>query len=79
MSFRELTMVDVKETLRRWQVKQSDRRIARETGADRKTVKRYTEAAKTVGLQATQALGDEVIAAVGGLVQVRAALPPGKA
>ena len=68
MSFRELTMVDVKEILRRWQASQSDRKIARETGADRKTVKRYTEAAKTVGLQATQALDDEVIAAVGGLV-----------
>ena len=79
MSFRELTMVDVKEILRRWQAQQSERKIARETGADRKTVKRYVEAAKTVGLQAAQALDDEVIAAVGRLVQVRDALPAGKA
>jgi transposase len=79
MSFRELTMVDVKEILRRWQAQQSERRISRETGADRKTVGRYTEAAETVGLQATQELNDEVIAAVGSLVQMRETLPPGKA
>ena len=49
-------MVDVKEILRRWQASQSDRKIARETGADRKTVKRYTQAAKTGGPEASQAL-----------------------
>ena len=38
MGFRELTMIDVKEVLRRWSAGQSDRRIGREAGADRKTV-----------------------------------------
>jgi DNA-binding CsgD family transcriptional regulator len=41
MSFREITMQDVSEVLRRWQAGQRARRIARETGLDRKTVGRY--------------------------------------
>ena len=50
MAFRELTMIDVKEVLRRWSAGQSDRRIGREAGADRKTVARYTVAATRLGL-----------------------------
>jgi hypothetical protein len=38
MSFREITMQDVSEVLRRSQAGQSARQIARETGLDRKTV-----------------------------------------
>jgi hypothetical protein len=45
MAFRELTMIDVKEVLRRWSAGQSDRKIGREAGADRKTVARHTAAA----------------------------------
>ena len=42
MPYRELTMIDVKEVLRRWQADHSARKIAEETGTDRKTVARYT-------------------------------------
>ena len=41
MAYRELNMMDVKELLRRWSAGHSDRKIARETGTDRKTVSRY--------------------------------------
>src|SRR3954462_6187937 len=41
VSFRELTMIEVREVIRRWQAKQSLREVARETGLDRKTVRRY--------------------------------------
>lgn len=41
MSFREITMQEVSEVLRRWQAGQSARGIAREMGLDRKTVGRY--------------------------------------
>jgi response regulator of citrate/malate metabolism len=44
MAFRELTMIEVKEVLRRKQAGHGVRRIARETGMDRKTVRRYIEA-----------------------------------
>ena len=50
MPYRELTMIDVKEVLRRWSAGHGDRRIGREAGADRKTVARYTQAAERLGL-----------------------------
>ena len=34
MTYRELTMIDVREVLRRWAEGHSNRQIARETGAD---------------------------------------------
>jgi hypothetical protein len=40
MSFRELTMIDVREVLRRWQSGQSARQIARSGIADRRAVMR---------------------------------------
>jgi hypothetical protein len=46
MSFREITMQEISEVLRRWQAGQSARRIAREMGLDRKTVGRYVDEAK---------------------------------
>ena len=45
MSYRELSMIEVKEVLRRREAGQALREIARETGLDRKTVRRYVEAA----------------------------------
>jgi predicted transcriptional regulator len=45
MSYRELSMIEVKEVLRRREAGQALREIARETGLDRKTVRRYVDAA----------------------------------
>lgn len=45
MSYRELSMIEVKEVLRRHAAGQGLRKIARETGLDRKTVRRYVAAA----------------------------------
>lgn len=49
MSYRELTMIEVKEVLRRRQAGQGLREIARDTGLDRKTVRRYVQAAADGG------------------------------
>jgi len=49
MTYRELSMIDVKELLRRWSAKQSNRQIAAETGADRGTVGRYVNVAQELG------------------------------
>ena len=46
MTYRELTMMEVKEVLRRLAAGQGLRDIARQTGVDRKTVRRYADAAK---------------------------------
>jgi transposase len=77
MGFRELTMIDVRELLRRRQAGESARRAARECGADRKTVRRYYEAAAQCG--ADGELTDEVVAHVAALVQGRPAPPPSEA
>ena len=70
MSFREITMQDASEVLRRWQAGQSARRIARETGLDRKTVSRYLDEARE-GLAADTLVTEEVARAVGKEVQTR--------
>ena len=46
MSYRELNMNEIREVLRRYKALESKREIARVTGLDRKTVRRYIEAAQ---------------------------------
>ena len=79
MSFREFTMTDVLEVLRRWQAGQSARQIAREGIADRKTATRYIQAALASGIERTTALEESVVAAVAQRVQQREPTPPSDA
>ena len=79
MSFREITMQDVREVLRRRQAGQSARRIARETGLDRKTVGRYLDQANEGGVTAEVAVTDEIAGAVGRGVQTRPLPAPSEA
>ncbi len=72
-------MQDVREVLRRRQAGQSARRIARETGLDRKTVGRYLEHAAEGGVTAEVAVTDEVAGAVGRRVQARPLPTPSNA
>jgi len=76
MSFRELTMIDVREVLRRWQGGQSARQIARSGIADRKTAGRYIEAALGCGLTRDSELTDGVVAEVAQRVQARPVASP---
>ena len=71
MGFRELTMTDVREVIRRWQSGQSAREIARNGVADRKTAGRYIEAALGCGLASDSELTDGVVAEVAQRVQSR--------
>lgn len=73
MSYRELTMIDVKEVLRRWTAGQSDREIARATGTDRKTVARYVSMAKLLGVGTEHAFDDGAVQEVAQAVQARRA------
>jgi transposase len=74
--YRELTMTDVREVLRRRQAGQALRVIARETGIDRKTVRRYVDAATQCGLKGDQALDDALVHEVARRVQVRPSTAP---
>lgn len=71
MSFRELTMIDVKEVLRRWQAGQSARQMAREGVVSRRTAARYIETGKAVGLTTETELTDEVVREIAVRVQAR--------
>ena len=73
MSFRELTMIDVKEVLRRWAAGQSARQMAREGVVSRRTATRYIEAAKSLGLAPSDELTDERVRSVAQSVQARPA------
>ncbi len=76
MSFRELTMIDVREVLRRFQAGQSARRLARDRVADRKTAARYLAAARACGLTSETPLDDGFVAEVAQRVQARPEPPP---
>lgn len=71
MAYRELTMIDVTEVLRRWQAGHSDRKIARSTGLDRKTVRRYVQWAVQLQLPADRALTEQEVHEVAQCVQAR--------
>src|SRR5689334_12578713 len=76
MPYRELSMIDVKEVLRRWSARQGDRQIAREAGADRKTIARYTKAAASLGLERGCELTDDIVHDVAQCVQARPLASP---
>lgn len=76
MSYRELTMIDVKELLRRWAARHSNRRIARETGTDRGTVGRYTAVAEELELPRDCELSEDLIHQVAQRVQARPVAGP---
>jgi hypothetical protein len=64
MAFREVSVVQVKEALRRWLKGESERPIAHGIGIDRKTTKRYITAAIELGLDPSggeEQLTDELI------------------
>jgi transposase len=71
MTYRELTMMDVKELLRRWAAGHSNRKIARETGTDRGTVSRYIAMAEALGLSRDRELTDDAVHEVGQAIQAR--------
>src|SRR5580698_5298214 len=66
MPYRELIMIDIKEMLRRRAAGQSERRVARETRFDRKTVGRYFAAAEALSLSREREPTEEEVLAVAG-------------
>lgn len=76
MSFREITMQEVREVLRRHRAGQSARQIARQMGLDRKTVRRYLDQAEEQGVGDQTPITEAVAASVGRQVQKRPAPPP---
>jgi transposase len=64
MAFREVTVVQIREALRRWLRGEGERPIAQAIGVDRKTVRRYIVAAVELGVERNggeEQLTDELI------------------
>ncbi len=67
MSIREVPLHEIREVLRLWLRGEGQRSIPRLASLDRKTVRRYVEAATAAGLvraAGEEALGDELISVV---------------
>ncbi len=78
MAFREVGVVEVREVLRGWLEGVGLRKVAERAGVDRKTARRYVQAAQVAGLSRDARFGavdDELVAAV--VAAVRPARPAG--
>ena len=64
-------MIDVKELLRRWSAGHSNRKIAREAGADRATVGRYIDVLRELGLELGHEFTDAEVHEIAQRVQAR--------
>lgn len=67
MAFREVSVVQVREALRRWLKGDGERPIAKDVGVDRKTARRYIAAAVELGVDrdgGEEQLTDELIGQV---------------
>lgn len=71
MSYREVHMVEVREVVRLWLQGESLRSMSRLTGLDRKTVRRYVEAAQQAGCRVGEAAGEALIGEVIGRVRAQ--------
>ncbi|NLH70417.1 MAG: IS21 family transposase, partial [Brooklawnia sp.] len=78
MGFREVTVIEVREVLRGWLEGAGLRTVAERAGVDRKTARRYVQAAQAAGLEREAGFAvvdDELVAAV--VSAVRPARPNG--
>lgn len=76
MSYREVSMLEIKEVLRRKEAGDGVRKIAREMGVDRKTVRRYLEAIDAAGIGDATELDPPVLAGLAQAVQGRPSVEP---
>lgn len=71
MAYRRLTLEDVATLVALWQSRESERKIARFTGIDRKTVRRYLAAAELASLTRDQPMTEADLADLARRVQSR--------
>ena len=67
MVFREVSVIEIREVLRAWLAGKSERAVAAQAGVDRKTSRRYVEAAVAAGLSrggGEEQLTDELLGQV---------------
>ena len=78
MVFREVSVIEIREVLRAWLAGKSERAVAAQAGVDRKTSRRYVEAAVAAGLSRGGGEGQLTDELLGQVVSVvRPARPDG--
>lgn len=78
MAYREVSVIEVREVLRAWLAGGGLRKVAEQAGVDRKTARRYVEAAQQVGVVRDGGVGQLSDAVIGQIVErVRPARPDG--
>ena len=78
MAFREVAVTEIREVLRAWLAGAGLRRVAEQAGVDRKTARRYVEAALEAGLVRDGGAGQLTDELIGQVAQaVRPARPGG--
>ncbi len=71
MSYREVSRLEIKEVLRRKEAGDGVRKIAREVGVDRKTVRCYLEAIDAAGIGDATEVDSPMLAGLAQAVQGR--------
>src|SRR5690242_4228167 len=77
MVFREVAVTEIREVLRAWLSGVGLRQVARQAGVDRKTARRYVQAAVDAGLALDGGLAQLTDELVGQVVQVVRPVRPG--
>jgi transposase len=77
MAFREVAVTEIREVLRAWLAGAGLRRVAEQAGVDRKTARRYVEAAVAAGLARDGGAGQLTDELVGQVAQVVRPARPG--
>jgi transposase len=77
MAFREVAVTEIREVLRAWLAGAGLRRVAEQAGVDRKTARRYVEAAVTAGLDRDGGAGQLTDELVGQVAQAVRPVRPG--
>lgn len=76
MSYREVSMLEIKEVLRRKEAGASERRIARDMGINRKTVSRYVAAIQAAGIGDATEVNEVLLGSLARVVQERRTVVP---
>jgi transposase len=77
MAFREVAVIEIREVLRAWLAGAGLRRVAEQAGVDRKTARRYVEAAVAAGLARDGGLAQLTDELVGQVAEVVRPVRPG--
>src|SRR5215469_9297253 len=77
MAFREVAVTEIREVLRAWLSGIGLRRVAEQAGVDRKTARRYVDAAVAAGLDRDGGAGQLTDELVGQVAQVVRPVRPG--